>query len=109
MMFGGRDSPARKTLESIYVECRNRDQCPGVDAFPTWVSGDLRLRAYHPAPELREFLVRVRASKKNENEDQTISSVRPILRGLPPDVTISRLNNPGAKVTFEEIRVESPE
>lgn len=39
-MFGGRDSEARKIIESIYVECRNREMCPNVRGYPTWAHGE---------------------------------------------------------------------
>jgi hypothetical protein len=39
-LFGGADSPARKLLESIYVECRSREDCPNVRGYPTWARGE---------------------------------------------------------------------
>lgn len=45
-MFGGRDSEARRIIESVYTECRSPEMCPNVRAYPTWAFSDKRFPGY---------------------------------------------------------------
>jgi hypothetical protein len=54
--FGGRDSEARKILESLYTECRSEKQCPNIRGYPTWTLGDNRWPGNRSANNLRELV-----------------------------------------------------
>lgn len=58
--FGGHDSPARKVLESIYTECRTRDQCAGIRGYPTWTLSDKQWPGNRSLAALREVLAEAR-------------------------------------------------
>jgi hypothetical protein len=55
-MFGGADSPARKVIESIYIECRTREMCPNIRGYPTWTRGDQQFPGFKGAQALRELV-----------------------------------------------------
>lgn len=69
-MFGDRESPARKLLESMYIECRGEEMCPGLRGYPTWVRGDRKFSGFQPPNKLRMIL------KEMEKIDPT-----PMLQG----------------------------
>mmetsp|Transcript_18989 Transcript_18989/g.33753 ORF Transcript_18989/g.33753 Transcript_18989/m.33753 type:complete len:245 (+) Transcript_18989:1487-2221(+) len=52
-VFGS--GPARRVLESMYVECVTPDTCPGVKAYPTWTLGDQHFPGFVPAAGLAQF------------------------------------------------------
>ena len=54
--FGGRDSEARKVIESIYTECRSRDMCPNIRGYPTWTLNDRQWPGNRSANALRAML-----------------------------------------------------
>ena len=58
-MFGDRNSKARKVLESIYIECRTRDMCPGITGYPTWVYSDKKFPGFKSPTDLRALVHRV--------------------------------------------------
>lgn len=54
--FGGRDSEARRVIESIYTECRSRDMCPNIRGYPTWTLNDRQWPGNRSANALRAML-----------------------------------------------------
>lgn len=74
-LFGGAASPARKEIESIYVECRSRDQCPNVRGYPTWVRGDRQFPGYRDLDAIRAMVKDAGAEPK-----------MPMLQGAPEPV-----------------------
>ena len=58
-MFGSRDSQARKVLESVYVECRSPDMCPGVMGYPTWKHKDEQFPGYKDVAGLNTILNKI--------------------------------------------------
>lgn len=58
-MFGGASSPARKVIESIYIECRDRSMCPNIRGYPTWVRGDQQYPGFKDAARLRALIEEV--------------------------------------------------
>lgn len=71
-MFGARESNARKILESIYIECRGEDMCPGLSGYPTWVRNDRKWAGFQPPAKLRAMATEM------EKLDPT-----PMLQGAP--------------------------
>ena len=59
-MFGGASSPARKVIESIYIECRDRSMCPNVRGYPTWVRGDQQYPGFKDPAKLRALIAEVK-------------------------------------------------
>lgn len=55
-MFGGASSPARKVIESIYIECRDRSMCPNIRGYPTWVRGDQQYPGFKDTARLRALI-----------------------------------------------------
>lgn len=68
--FGGRDSEARKVIESIYTECRSRDMCPNIRGYPTWTLNDRQWPGNRNANALRAILSEAR-----------VTNTRPMLQG----------------------------
>lgn len=58
-LFGGAKSKARKVFESMYVECRSRDQCPNVKGYPTWSRGDQMYPGFKNPDRIRELIKEV--------------------------------------------------
>lgn len=58
-MFGGADSEARKVFEKIYIECRNREMCPNVRGYPSWVRGDQIFPGFKDPAKIRELIKEV--------------------------------------------------
>ena len=58
-LFGGSKSKARKVFESMYIECRSRDQCPNVKGYPTWSRGDQMYPGFKNPDRIRELIKEV--------------------------------------------------
>lgn len=58
-MFGGAGDEARKEFEKIYLECRNREMCPNVRGYPTWVRGDQMFPGFKDVDKIRELIKEV--------------------------------------------------
>lgn len=58
-MFGGADSEARKEFEKIYIECRNREMCPNVRGYPSWVRGDQIFPGFKDPEKIKELIKEV--------------------------------------------------
>lgn len=58
-MFGNASSPARKVIESIYIECRDRSMCPNIRGYPTWVRGDQQFPGFKDPAKIRELIKEV--------------------------------------------------
>lgn len=63
-MFGARDSPARKVMESLYTECRSPDVCPGVMGYPTWKHGEHSFPGFKNVSDLEEIISEVKNKKR---------------------------------------------
>ena len=68
--FGGRDSEARRVIESIYTECRSRDMCPNIRGYPTWTLSDRQWPGNRSANALRAML-----------EEAKTTNLKPMLQG----------------------------
>lgn len=82
-MFGNRQSPARKMLESIYIECRSEQLCPGIRSYPTWVRGDRQWGGYMPPHRLRAI-----AEEMEQVEERRMLRMapEPVDENLPEEI-----------------------
>ena len=94
-MFGSREAKARKILESIYIECRGEDMCPGLSGYPSWVRGDRKWAGFQPPAKLRAMATEM------EKLDPT-----PMLQGAPEPISE---NIPDAKHNAEIPEQLTPE
>jgi hypothetical protein len=94
-MFGAREAKARKILESIYIECRGEDMCPGLSGYPSWVRGDRKWAGFQPPAKLRAMATEM------EKLDPT-----PMLQGAPEPISE---NIPDAKHNAEIPEQLTPE
>ncbi len=80
-LFGSRNSKSRALFErSLYAECRSAEDCPGIEALPTW-------RSTRPGFEPMEFVGR-------RNYNQVVAMVREATEARPKEiekVTITQL------------------
>ena len=92
-MFGSRDSQARKVLESMYVECRSPDMCPGVMGYPTWKHKDEQFPGYKDVAGLNTILnkigstnvpkkaaLRMQAVPEEDAQEEVLEQPRPAKR-----------------------------
>jgi hypothetical protein len=79
-LFGAREDEARRVLESIYVECRGEDMCPGLRGYPTWVRGDRKFGGFQPAARLRAILAEV---EQGEPRPMLAGPAEPQAENLP--------------------------
>lgn len=56
-LFGAGE--ARKVFESMYIECRSQEMCPGVRGFPTWSRGSLQFPGFRGVDRIRELIKEV--------------------------------------------------
>lgn len=63
-LFGNRESPARKLMETIYTECRSPSDCPGIMGYPTWKHGEKSFPGFKTPEDLESMIEEVKASKK---------------------------------------------
>lgn len=94
-MFGNREAPARKILESMYIECRGEDMCPGIQGYPSWVRGDRKWAGFQPPQKLRAMA----------NEMKKLDPT-PMLQGAPEPLSE---NIPDAKHNAEIPKQLTPE
>jgi hypothetical protein len=91
-LFGGATSPARKMLESIYIECRTRDMCPGVRGYPTWARGDQMFPGYRDAAAVKALVASAAAAPRvpmleaapEPVDDASLPEERPALAAPAP-------------------------
>lgn len=79
-MFGDRDSEARKLLESMYIECRGEEMCPGVRGYPTWVRGDNKYAGFQPPAKLRTLAAEM---KKVDPTPMLQGAAEPLSENIP--------------------------
>lgn len=74
-LFGDAKSPARKVIESIYIECRSREDCANVRGYPTWTRGDTQFPGYRDLDAIRVMV-----------KDAGAQPRMPMLQGAPEPV-----------------------
>jgi hypothetical protein len=90
-LFGGAGSAARKEIESIYVECRSRTDCPNVRGYPTWARGDRQFPGYRDLDAVRVMIKDAGSEPKMpmlqappEPIDEALPEERPALQAPAP-------------------------
>ena len=79
-MFGAREAEARKVLESIYIECRGEDMCPGLRGYPTWVRGDRKFGGFQPPDKLRAIVAEM---EKIDEKPMLQGAAEPLSENIP--------------------------
>jgi hypothetical protein len=90
-LFGGAGSAARKEIESIYVECRSRADCPNVRGYPTWARGDRQFPGFRDLDAVRVMIKDAGSEPKMamlqeppEPSDEVLPEARPALQAPAP-------------------------
>jgi hypothetical protein len=90
-LFGGATDPARKKIESIYVECRSRSDCPNVRGYPTWARGDRQFPGYRDLAGIKAMIKDAGAEPRMpmlqappEPVDEVLPEERPALQAPAP-------------------------
>ena len=90
-LFGGAKSKARKVFESMYIECRSRDQCPNVKGYPTWSRGDQMYPGFKNPDRIRELIKEVgQLPPQQQVQDSSLPNESNI-PGIKPTVMDARL------------------
>ena len=74
-IFGDATSPARKVIESIYTECRSRDDCPNVRGYPTWSRSGTQFPGYRDLDAIKVMV-----------KDAGAQPRMPMLQGAPEPI-----------------------
>lgn len=81
-MFGDRESSARKVVESIYIECRSQELCPGLKGYPTWVRGDRKWGGFQTPENLRNMCAEM---EQKEERGMLQMAPEPVEENLPDE------------------------